>query len=321
MVSLLLELDIHLPTDRSSLLVDHFNYDTVSAAETHDVVLVPRPSALRDGVKNYFGGKDGNKDILAFPHGVGQLLGNASPLLTPILRAPRTAYSYSPKEEAEGSDDPFGVGAQLNLISSMQARNSARFTVLGAAEMLEDDWFGAEVQPAGAEKRKTANEEFAKEVSAWAFKELGVLQVGSITHFLDEGETMNATDLNPKIYRVKNEVVGIHLYLIDLRLATLSRPNPNIVLRYRTLRVHLRQVDPIHPTNRRLRPTRVLHALPLPPPLASNHSPNSILQHLQHAVQDAGSARHLQLLRRVQKTILDDRGGEEHCYRAPLCAR
>ena len=208
---MLLELDIHIPSDRSSLVVDHFNYDTISAAESHDVVLLPRPSALRPDVKNYFGGKPGNKDVLAFPHGVGQSLGNTSPLLAPVLRAPRTAYSYNTKDEADASEDPFAVGEQLTLVSTMQARNSARFTVLGAAEMLEDAWFGAEVQAPGKAKTKTANEEFAKEVTGWTFKELGVLKVGSITHFLDEGEeheVKNASDLNPKIYRVKNTVVS-----------------------------------------------------------------------------------------------------------------
>lgn len=214
LISLLLELDIHIPSDRSSLVVDHFNYDTLSAAEAHDVVLLPRPSALRPDVKNYFGGKPGNKDILAFPHGIGQSLGNVSPLLAPILRAPRTAYSYNTKDEVDGSEDPFAVGEQLSFVSSMQARNSARFTVLGSAEMLEDAWFGAEVQPLGAAKVKTANEEFAKEVTGWTFKELGVLQVGSITHYLDEGEkhdVKNASELNPKIYRVKNTVVSTFL--------------------------------------------------------------------------------------------------------------
>ena len=32
LISLLLELDIHIPSDRFSLVVDHFNYDTLSAA-------------------------------------------------------------------------------------------------------------------------------------------------------------------------------------------------------------------------------------------------------------------------------------------------
>lgn len=212
-VSLLLELDIHLPTDRNSLVVDHFNYDTLSATEQHDVILTPRPDALRPDVKNFFAGDA--SDVLAFPRAVGQALGNDSPLLAPILRAPRTAYSYNPKDEAEGAEDPFAVGAQLSLVSSIQARNSARLTVLGSAEALEDAWFDAKVKSveANAKQVKTANQAFAKEVTGWTFNEIGVLKAGEITHFLNEGG-VQSNITNPKIYRVKNDVVCMHITLI-----------------------------------------------------------------------------------------------------------
>lgn len=154
--------------------------------------------------------------MVAFPRAVGQTLGSNSPLLAPILRAPRTAYTYNPKDEAEGVDDTFAVGSQLSLITSMQARNSARFTVIGSAEMLEDAWFDAKVKPsvgidganANAKQVKTANQAFARDVTGWTFNEIGVLKVGKITHYLNEGGVpSNIT--NPKIYRVKNDVVSI----------------------------------------------------------------------------------------------------------------
>jgi oligosaccharyltransferase complex subunit beta len=205
LVSLLLELDIHLPTDRNALVVDHFNYDTISAADKHDVLLVPRPDSIRPDVKNFFGGK--GDEMIAFPRGVGQILGNTSPLLTPILRAPRTAYSYNPKDEVEGVEDPFAVGQQLSLITTLQARNSARFTVIGAAEMFENTWFDGKVKHSNGKDAKTVNQAFAKEVTGWTFNEIGVLQVGMIEHFLSEdGVKSNIT--NPKIYRVKNDVVS-----------------------------------------------------------------------------------------------------------------
>ena len=214
LVSLLLELDIHLPTDRNSLVVDHFNYDTLSATESHDVILTPRPDALRPDIKHFFGGDD--SDIIAIPRAVGQTLGNNSPLLAPILRAPRMAYTYNPKDEAEAVEDPFAVGAQLALITSMQARNSARFTVIGSAEMLEDTWFDAKVKRSAgvdgagtnAKQVKTANQALAKQVTGWTFNEIGVLRVGRITHSLSEGG-IQSNITNPKIYRVKNDVVSI----------------------------------------------------------------------------------------------------------------
>jgi len=207
--SALLELDISIPADKGAVVVDHFNYDTSSAAEKHDVLLLQTPGALRPDVKNYFGG-DG---YVAVPRAVAQVLGNDSPLLSPILRSPSTAYSYSPKDEAEAVEDPFAVGQQLNLISAMQANNAARLTVLGSAEVLQNQWFAENVKLAG-KSIKTANREFASKLSAWTFKETGVLKVGKIAHYQDEGKSKKINtslaipENNPGIYRVKSDVVS-----------------------------------------------------------------------------------------------------------------
>ena len=223
--SLLLELDIHLSSDRISVVVDHFNYDSTSAAEKHDTLLVPRPGPLRPDVKNYFGG-DG---LLAMPQTVGQTLGNASPLLVPILKAPETAYSYNPKEESESLEDPFATGGQLALISAMQARNSARFVVLGSLEMFQNKWFDANIKSASGKSVKSVNRDFAKQLTAWTFKEVGVLKVGKISHheIVDASKTGdNSTQLgfqNPGIYRIKNDVVS-RLELISKQDETDTSP-------------------------------------------------------------------------------------------------
>jgi oligosaccharyltransferase complex subunit beta len=220
-ISLLLELDIHLPSDRNALVVDHFNYDSASAPEKHDVLLVSPPKSIRSDLRNYFAGEG----AIAVPRAVGQTLGNANPLLIPILRAPSTAYSYNPKDETDAVEDPFAVGEQLSLVSAMQARNSARFTVFGSVEMLQNEWFNAKVSSAGKQV-KTANKEFAKKLSGWAFKELGVLKVGKLQHYLDEGNikkvangsSVSVSEQNPKIYRIKNDVsftIEISEYEID----------------------------------------------------------------------------------------------------------
>ncbi|KAK4502638.1 hypothetical protein PRZ48_006064 [Zasmidium cellare] len=209
--SLLLELDINLPADRTSLVVDHFNFDSKSAAEKHDVILLPSPE-FKKGVKNYFS-VDG---LIAFPRAVGQVLGNASPLLSSVVKAPSTAYVYNPKEEGESVEDPFATGSQINIVSAFQARNSARFTVLGSAEALEDKWFSASVQlpVPGSKAEKSSNKAFAQKLSAWTFMELGVLKVGQIQHYLNEGSQKGISntsevasiDVNPEIYRIKNDV-------------------------------------------------------------------------------------------------------------------
>lgn len=203
--SLLLELDLHISPDRSSIVVDHFNYDTISAAEKHDVLLLPLPDPVRSDVKSYFSGEG----VIALPRPVGQSLGNGSPLLAPILRAPETAYSYNTKDESLSPEDIFATGSQLALVSALQARNSARFTVLGSAEALEDKWFSASVKSPKSKSAVTAaNRQFAKQLTGWTFQELGVLKVGKIEHYLSDEFGNIEGDVNPTIYRIKNDVVN-----------------------------------------------------------------------------------------------------------------
>jgi oligosaccharyltransferase complex subunit beta len=193
-------------------VVDHFNYDSTSASDKHDVLLLPYPTALRPGLMNYFGGEG----HIAVPRAVGQVLGNDSPMLSPILRAPSTAYSYDSKDEAEAVEDPFAVGQQLSLVSAMQAHNSARLTVLGSAELLQNKWF-AEKAKLGDKTITTANRDFAAKLTKWAFKEAGVLKVGKVVHYQDEGASkrLNSSipESNPTIYRIKSDVVSLCLYV------------------------------------------------------------------------------------------------------------
>ncbi|KAL8728386.1 MAG: hypothetical protein Q9166_005430 [cf. Caloplaca sp. 2 TL-2023] len=244
--SLLLELDIHLPPDRTSLVVDHFTYDTISANEKHDVLVLPKPSNLRSDVKNYFGGSG----FVAFPKAVAQVLGSLSPLLMPIVRAPETAYSYNPKEESEIVEEPFAVGGQISLVSSMQARNSARFTVLGSVEALENTWFDKAVKAPGGKAVQTSNRAFAKHLTAWTFMETGVLKVGKVEHHLSTiSESKSGNDsvaqlgyLNPKIYRIKNDVT----FNIELSEYSFDHLSPFTVSREDKLQLEFTMLSPFH---------------------------------------------------------------------------
>jgi oligosaccharyltransferase complex subunit beta len=240
--AMLLELDISIPSDKGALVVDHFNYDSSSAQESHDVLLLPFPNALRPDVKNYFAGEG----YIAVPRAVGQALGNESPLISPILRAPATAYSYNPKDEADGVEDPFAVGAQLNLVSAMQANNAARLAVVGSAEMLQNKWFAEKVK-LGDKAITTGNREFAHKLSAWTFKETGVLKVGKLLHYQDEGASkkLNTSvaipENNPTIYRIKTDVVSFSSPLLPYYLLT------GTALPSRDLRIHKRPPRAIRP--------------------------------------------------------------------------
>lgn len=205
-------------------MVDHFHYDELSASEKHDVLVVPRPPALREDVKNYFNGEGLENEVIAFPRTVGHVLGNDSPLLAPVIGAPDTAYIYSPQDDAETIEELFATGQQISLVSTLQARNSARFVILGSTEMLEDTWFDGQVRPSinvndkgkNAKKQPTANRKIAKEISAWAFKEIGVLKVGRVAHHsaASDGKSsgnntlLAGAELSQNIYRVKSDVVS-----------------------------------------------------------------------------------------------------------------
>lgn len=204
-VGLLNELDIQLPTGRTGTVVDHFNFDSISASEKHDVLVLDAPSNVRPGMKDYF---EMPGTVIALPHAVGQALG-ASQLLTPVLRAPHTAYSYDPKEEGDHveADDLFAAGQQLSLVTTMQARNTARVTVLGSAELLQDKWFTAHAKRQDGKKIRPNNRGYARRLSGWAFQETGVLRVNEIEHRLQ-----GTNETNPQLYRIKNDVVSIQSF-------------------------------------------------------------------------------------------------------------
>lgn len=114
----------------------------------------------------------------------------------------------------------------------MQARNSARFTVFGSVEALENQWFNAKVKGLDGKESKTANRAFAKKVTAWTFLETGVLKVGKVEHRLSsigQGSSNNASvaqlgDLNPEIYRIKTDVVCSRIWCLKKRAkANLSK--------------------------------------------------------------------------------------------------
>ncbi|KAI1295729.1 Dolichyl-diphosphooligosaccharide--protein glycosyltransferase subunit WBP1 [Xylaria venustula] len=253
LVSLLLEFDIHIPADRQGLVVDHFNYDTASASEKHNVLLLSPPGRLRQDYKDFFrlsgsdasdgrtrAGDSSSTGVIAFPNGLGQTLGQGS-LLAPILRAPSTSYSYNPKDEGETIDDLFATGSQLSLVSALQARNSARFTVVGSADLLSDKWFDADVKKIGEKKSiKTLNREFAKAVSGWTFNEIGVLRVNWVEHRLNEEGASNAS--NPTIYRIKNDVT----YSISLSEYSWDKYIPFTVPENDELQLEFSMLSPFH---------------------------------------------------------------------------
>lgn len=204
-----------LPPDRNSIVIDHFNYDRLSSPEQHDVILAPYPTESRLFASKSSGGSSSTAPLLAYPSGIAQVLSTSNPMLQSILKAPRTAVTHNPKEDEP--DEPWGLGAQLSLVTGFQARNDARLSVVGAASLLTNDWLNSQVQSA-AGKLETSNEQFLKDLVNWTFQRTGVLKVLAVRHWSNQlTETLatqgNATQMivggqkNPSIYRINQDVV------------------------------------------------------------------------------------------------------------------
>ncbi|CAK7567362.1 MAG: oligosaccharyl transferase glycoprotein complex, beta subunit [Sporothrix epigloea] len=256
-VSLLSELDISLPADRTGLVVDHFDYDTTAADNLHDVLVLP-VHATHNGVRSLFdtAASVSGEQLLAFPRTTGHILGN-SPLLAPIVSAPRTAYSYNPKEQADavsggGDSDLFAAGTQLKLVSGLQARNSARLALLGSAELLSNTWFDAKVQLPGTDAKAVAtyNREFSRLLTGWTFQETGVLRVNWIEHHLNEKGASNES--NPEIYRVKNDVT----YTVSLSEHCWDKWTPFVVPAGDELQLEFSMLSPFHRLSLRAAPAQ-----------------------------------------------------------------
>ncbi|KAK7205136.1 Dolichyl-diphosphooligosaccharide--protein glycosyltransferase subunit WBP1 [Myxozyma melibiosi] len=182
------QLDVFLPF-RDTKLVDHFSYDKEASPLLHDALVLSPNSLLAPEIVSPTA--DDASKLLYYPGGSAFSLGN-NQLLVPVLAAPETAYIYDPAEEATKSETPFATGSQAFLVASLQTRKNTRVTFVASNLLFTNDAFT---------KPDSFNRAFAAQLSAWTFAEKSVLRLESVTHRL-----VNSSELNPSIYRVKNEI-------------------------------------------------------------------------------------------------------------------
>jgi oligosaccharyltransferase complex subunit beta len=131
----------------------------------------------------------------------------------------------------------------------MQARNSARFTVVGSSEFFENTWFEGKVKRsvglggvgADAKEVATSNQALAKEVTGWTFNEIGVLKVGKIEHALIE-DGVKSNNTNPTIYRVKNDVT----YAIEISEWSWTKWVPFVAPKGDVVQLEFSMLSPFH---------------------------------------------------------------------------
>lgn len=77
--------------------------------------------------------------------GVAHSVGS-SPLLVPILRAPKSAYSAEPRTGESADDSPYPsdllLGERAALVSAMQTLDNSRITFVGSVELFSDKFWG-----------------------------------------------------------------------------------------------------------------------------------------------------------------------------------
>jgi len=162
--------------EEKTAVIDHFNYDVTDGGR--HTLIVGKSEHLIES-KMIVGEKTGAPLLY---RGVGMIADPGNPLVTDVLHASSTAYSFDPEKKID--EYPHAVGRNTLLIAALQARNNARVVFFGSLDFFSDEFFTAEVQVAGsADKAQAAgNQELATALTSWAFKQVGVLRVTNVTH-------------------------------------------------------------------------------------------------------------------------------------------
>lgn len=180
--------------EEGASVIDHLNYD-VKDIEKHTLI-VADPSNLVDS--EVIVGKKPAAPLLY--QGTGLIVDPTNPLVLSVLSADSTAYSYNPDKPIK--EYPHAVGKNTVLVAALQARNNARVVFSGSLYFFSNEAFNSAVQKVGGKKfDKSSNEAVVNALSAWVFKENGVIRVKSVSHHKQGEQTP------PPAYTIMDQVV------------------------------------------------------------------------------------------------------------------
>lgn len=162
--------------ESSTFVIDHFNYDVSDADGDHTLIVA-------DDILNVPVIVGNSKAPILF-RGIDQVLDPKNSLITPVVTASSTAYSYSPDDAV--TDEPHSSGKEVVLISVLQARNNARVLISGSLEFFSDRFFSSAVQSSSGKKSDVSgNKDLAVNLATWAIKERGVIRAQNVFHHKD----------------------------------------------------------------------------------------------------------------------------------------
>jgi len=179
--------------EEGTSVIDHLNFDQSDYSGAHTLVASSNlaDTAILKGI---------NSPVLF--RGVAQDIEEDSELLFPLLTASSTAYSTAPSKPVK---DLHVSGKRISLVTALQARNNARVIFSGSLELFSNKFFNLAPETTGLDGKskkfdKSGNEDFAKQVTSWAFQETGVLRVKNAqTHRVGEA-------VAPFSYTIKDNV-------------------------------------------------------------------------------------------------------------------
>lgn len=187
-----LELD-----ERSTSVIDHLNYDVHDKGE-HTLIVI-NPGNVIDA--DLIVGKKSTTPYLY--QGLGMIADMDNPLVLEIMTAYTTSYSYFTTDQVE--EYPHAVGRSTLLIAGLQARNNARVVFSGSIHFFSNEFFAVPVQKSipGAETfAASGNRALVAALTKWVFKEVGVLRVGKVTHYMQGNDKTNV----PAAYTIEDNV-------------------------------------------------------------------------------------------------------------------
>lgn len=139
--------------------------------------------------------------------GTGLIVDPANPLVLSVLSADSSAYSYNPDKPIK--EYPHAVGKNTVLVAALQARNNARVVFSGSLYFFSNEAFNSPVQKAIGGKKfdKSSNEAVVAALSAWVFKENGVIRVKSVSHHKvgEENPPVAYTIMDNVVFRLELE--------------------------------------------------------------------------------------------------------------------
>ncbi|EGG17818.1 dolichyl-diphosphooligosaccharide-protein glycotransferase [Cavenderia fasciculata] len=166
--------------DDNTIVYDHFNFD--KSESTHNLIVADQ--FIKDS-PIILQGADKNPVLFK---GIGHQLRD-NPLNFAVLSTAYTAYSGKLNGQSTK------LQGKIGLVSSLQARNNARFTYSGSLDLLSNKFYEAKINS----DSPSGNQQFVENLISWTFQDRGILRTSN--RVITKGN-----ETNPFQYTIKDVI-------------------------------------------------------------------------------------------------------------------